>query len=131
MHDDAENDIRELASVAPGAARYIAVVLEQVAADSDLADRLTQEGYGNQGVDPFNVDAVDSHQIAGRNIWRLKTWTDDGQEVFYRVIYAFNAQTRDYTVLGVLRRDIAYELGHPRVQRLIAAYESLEFGPTG
>lgn len=129
MHDDAENDIRELAMVAPGAARYITAVLEQVAADPDLADRLSQEGYGNQGVDPFNVDAVDSHQVAGRNVWRLKTWTDDGREIFYRVIYAFDTQTHDYTVLGVLRRDIAYKPGHPRVQRLVAAYESLELGP--
>jgi hypothetical protein len=125
MHDDAEEDLRQLRVTAAGAAYQILALLEQLAADPDLLDRLTQEDFESSADIRFSVDAVESLQRIGLNVWRLKIWTPSNDVIFYRVIYAYDKTTNDYSVLGVIRRDTDYEPEHPRLQRIIAAYEDL------
>jgi hypothetical protein len=48
-----------------------------------------------------------------------------GLPIGYRVIYAFNRTQDEIYVLGVPPRDIAYDQFHPRIQRLLAVYDSL------
>ncbi|NJN36318.1 MAG: hypothetical protein HC794_03735 [Nitrospiraceae bacterium] len=43
----------------------------------------------------------------------------------YRVLYAFDRNRQTFYVLGIPPRDIAYDLTHPRIQRLLAVYDSL------
>lgn len=129
ISDDAEADLLELKEAAPNAAYFISALLEQISADSNLIGRLNQEDFESDESPGFNVDAVESLQKMGLNIWRLKVWTARGETVFYRVIYAFDKNTGDYSVLGIMRRDINYEPDHPQVQRIIAAYHAFDIPP--
>lgn len=123
IHHDAKQDLltllREL-STKEVAAR-IAVLLEQLARDDDLLDRLTQHGFGRQGIDPFNISQWFEQQRQGNNLWRLKDW----KFLQYRIIYAFIPTKHHYHILGIVPREFNYEASHALTQRILRAYEEL------
>lgn len=127
IDESAENDLELIALRDQESADYIWVLIEQIGVDPDLLSRLTQEDYGVPGIDLFNIDAIEFHQNAKRNIWRLKTWNLDGQLISYRVIYAFDTKTGDYTILGVLHRNSCYDPKNRRVLEIVQAYERYGF----
>ena len=61
----------------------------------------------------------------GKRLWRVKVLTLKGIATGYRLVYAFDAQQQVFYILGIPSRDIAYDYNHPRIQRLIAVYDSL------
>jgi hypothetical protein len=125
VHDDAELDLEIIWDLDGESAGYLQPLLEQLETDINLRDRLTQEDFGVPGVHPFHVDAVDEHQRAGRNIWRLKAWNLDQQTIPYRVIYAYDHRNDAYLVLGILPREFAYDTQHERVREIVRLYDEL------
>lgn len=126
VHDDAITDLEGIWDIHAESAAYIQALLEQLAADSDLRDRMTQESCGVPGLHTFNVEPLAEHQDAGRNVWRLKVWKAD-RTLRYRIIYAYDHKNDTYCVLAILPRSFAYDSRNERVRQIAARYDELGF----
>ena len=126
IHNDAHYDLTvSVRERSVEAMAKIAALLEQLDADEDLLDRLTQHGFGNEGVDSFNVSQWFEQQRQGNNLWRLKDWDLERKGLKYRIIYAFIPQSHHYHILGILPREFNYEPNHDLTKRILGAYEEL------
>lgn len=125
VHADASDDLVTLAKTEPAKAARIVTVLQEIQHDQDLLDALTAQNYGAYGAQPIHVTKIEKFWHQGADIWRLKIWDLEAQGIKQRVIYAFLPQKRKYFVLGVVPRKHAYDTNHPRIQRLLKAYEDL------
>lgn len=125
VHDDAEADLEALFRRSPRVASRILVLLEEVEADQDLLDRLTQQDFGQDRATEFQVSRWIRQWNKGKNLWRLKVWDLEDKGIRYRVVYAFVPQRRQYHVLGIVPRSFNYEDDHPLTLRILAAYDAL------
>ena len=127
IHHDAKQDLLALRSEPSTkvVAARIAALLQQLAGDDDLLDRLTQQGFGRRGIDAFNISQWFEQQRQGNNLWRLKNWDLEDKGLRYRIIYAFIPTKHHYHILGIVPREFNYEASHALTQRILRAYEEL------
>lgn len=131
LHPDAQADIDELWKTVPEAAAKILVLIEQVRADPRLLDALTIHNFGDDRSEPFAISKVQSQWAGtrsrpGKDLWRLKLWDLERQQLQYRVIYAYEIRRLRYHVLGVInRKSYDYEPEHPFTQRVLRAYDDV------
>ena len=126
LHPDAVEDL--LAIKASGAVadfKFILAFLQQAKQDAALLETLAEHWFGEDGTANHTVSRVAFLHQRGKRVWRLKVLTLKGLAVGYRLLYAFDEPSKTFFILGVPPRDIAYEEHHPRIQRLIAAYDRL------
>lgn len=123
VHIDAEDDLERLWVRAPDAAARIAAILEELAGNQDLLDRLTQHDFGSYHTADFQVSKWSEQWKNGKNLWRLKVWDLEDQGLQYRVVYAFLPSKSQYHVLGIVPRSFNYESGNELTQRILRAYE--------
>lgn len=131
VHEHAQADLDALWEEDAEAAARIEVILEEIEGDQDYLDRLTQNNFGRQGRDEFNVRLIENQARINNNIWRLKVWSLERRDQKYRVIYAYFPRTPtegSYYVLGVMPREIDYDRDHEFVQRIESAYQALREG---
>jgi len=86
---------------------------------------MAEDWFGEHGTADYSVRKIVSLHQQGKRLWRVKVLTLKGIVVNYRVLYAFDRQRQVFYVLGIPSRDFAYDTNHPRIQRLIAVYDSL------
>lgn len=123
VHDDAKQDLAELVRTKKlETAAKITALLEQLDADEDLLDRLTQHGFGDEGGALFNVSQWFEQQHQGNNLWRVKHWDLERKGLKYRIIYAFVPLKQHYYILGILPREFNYEPEHELTKRILEAY---------
>jgi len=108
---------------APVAARAIIALLEQLEADEELLDRLTELNFGEYESEEFHVTPIVHEQNKNRNIWRLKVWDLENLGLKYRVIYGYVGRPKKYHVFAVVDRDFNYEENHPITKRIQEAYD--------
>jgi len=125
IHKDAEQDLDDLAIAQPKLAARLAVLLQEISADTRLIDMLTVHGFGLDERAPFDVSKWQAHWKEGRDLWRLKFWELEHQGLPYRVIYALKRGTGDHHVLAIVSRDFDYDPNHPTTRRLLQAYDDL------
>jgi mRNA-degrading endonuclease RelE of RelBE toxin-antitoxin system len=125
VHDDAKRDLRDLLTREPQVAGRILALLEQLEADPDLLDRLTQHDYGARGASDFHVSKWQAQWRKGRDLWRLKVWDLENQGLRYRIIYAFDPSRHHYHILAVAPREFDYDENHPIGRRILLAYQGL------
>jgi hypothetical protein len=128
VHDDAQRDLDELWKADPSAAARLVVLLQELQGSQDLQDRLTQNGFGTEGRDKFNVRSIVSQVHAGHNLWRLKEWQLERMGRQYRIIYAFIPTKRHHHILGIMPREIDYDRDHEFFRRVELAYDALREG---
>ncbi|MEE4384012.1 MAG: hypothetical protein V2J02_18585 [Pseudomonadales bacterium] len=117
----------EIAQDDPMAAACLATIVEQLEADQDLLDRLTQQSYGHGPRDLFDVSRWQRlwKRPHEKDLWRLKSFQTEVRS--YRIIYAFSPTSMEYCILAfVYRPDFDYDdPAHPITERVLAAYELL------
>lgn len=86
---------------------------------------MAEDWFGEDGSADYTVRKVVAMHQRGRRLWRVKVLTLKGMAARYRVLYAFDPRPQMFYILGIPPRDIAYDQTHPRIQRLIALYDSL------
>lgn len=138
VHDDASKDLREILPRDRACGLKLAKLIQQLKADQDLLDRLTQNGYGGRPNHPqpknaqFNTGMWGAAQSDNMNLWRLRPFHLD--TLGYRFIYAFFAPNT-YIVLAIVEKAqhgdsnderFNYELSHPISQRIQNAYRRIE-----
>lgn len=121
LHPDAERDLLSIRKESPTVFKQFVLLLEQLHGDSDLLDRLTQHGFGQQGIDEFSIQRWAEQWRKGHNLWRLRLWSIGN----YRLIYAFLPQEHEYHVLGIVPREFNYASDHILTQRIKRAYQNL------
>lgn len=99
--------------------------LISVDVDSTLLETMAEDWFGEDGSADYTVRKVVAMHQRGRRLWRVKVLTLKGMAARYRVLYAFDPRPQMFYILGIPPRDIAYDQTHPRIQRLIALYDSL------
>lgn len=126
IHPDARSDLEDLWKVSRKAWARIVALLEQIKADPQLLDALTDHDFGAGKDQPFTVSRIESQWHKGKDLWRLKIWDLEAQRLPYRVIYAYEVRRQRYHVLGVIhRRGFNYEPHHPFIQRILRAYDDV------
>lgn len=125
IHEDAEDDLEELWSKDITAAARITVLLEELKGNNDLLDRLTQHDYGSYGSADFHVSKWLEQWNKGNDLWRLKIWDLEDNDVKYRIVYAFIPTKKHYHVLGIVPREFNYEAKHELTIRILNAYKNL------
>jgi hypothetical protein len=129
VHDDAKADLDALWGEDEAAAARIEATLQEIEGDQDLLDRLTQNNFGRERRDTFNVRLVENQARIDNNIWRLKVWCLERRDRKYRVIYAYfptTPTTGTYYVLGIMPREIDYDRDHEFIRRIESAYQELQ-----
>lgn len=125
VHDDAAADLEGLWEEEPRAAAQISALLEELAGNADLLDRLTQHDYGAGHVGAFHVSKWQAQWRKGHDLWRLKMWDLEDKGLRYRVVYAFEPKKQHYHVLAIAPREFDYDANHPISQRILRAYKEL------
>lgn len=125
IHKHAEADLEGLWIEAPAAAARLTVLLEQIAADPDITDRLTQHDFGAAGTADFHVSKWVEHWYKGKDLWRIKCWDLERQHLRYRVVYAYVPGEQAYYVLAVCPRDWDYAADHELTKRILGDYAKL------
>lgn len=125
IHRDAASDLESVRSADAVAAARIVALLQQLKADPDLLDRLTQDGFDSRYQHGFQVGSFQSQQRQKQNLWRLKVWDLCDRLIPYRVVYAFDQKGYRHIVLGIVHRNFGYDAADPRTRRIVAAYERL------
>lgn len=125
VHPDARRDLLEIGKTDKVAAAGIIALLQQLKADPDLMDRLTQQGYGAHQTADFEVQKFLALYRQGKNMWRLKIWPLEDRPIKYRIVYAFLPRQREHVVLGVVPRSFNYDSSNPLTMRMVDAYQNL------
>lgn len=114
-----------MSNTAPLAFDRIMALLQELQADEDLLDRLTQHDYGHSGTADFHVSKWLEQWNKGKDLWRLKIWDLEDKGLHYRIVYAFMPRKQHYHVLAIVPRDFNYDPDHPLSQRIFSAYDDL------
>lgn len=126
IHLDAANDLQSIKArgdvIDHG---VILAFLQQAKSDPALLETLAEDWFGEDGTADYSVRKIVSMHQRGKRLWRVKVLTLKGLATGYRILYAFDPAAQMFYVLGIPSRDIAYDPSHPRIQRLIAVYDSL------
>ena len=126
IHRDAADDLQSIKARGEHADHgVILAFLQQAKSDPSLLETLAEDWFGENGSVDYSVQRVVSLHHRGKRIWRVKVLTLKGLAVAHRVLYAFDRHQQVFYVLGIPPRDIAYDQTHPRIQRVIAVYDSL------
>jgi mRNA-degrading endonuclease RelE of RelBE toxin-antitoxin system len=126
VHRDAANDLACINACGEHADHgAILAFLQQGKSDPNLLETLAENWFGEDGSADYSVRKIVSMHQRGKRLWRVKVLTLKGLVAGYRVLYAFDPGLHVFYVLGVPPREIAYDEAHPRIQRLIAVYDSL------
>lgn len=138
IHNDASADIRCVLSKNRLLGLKIAKTVDELRADQDAMDRLTQRDWGGSPSWPkprhatFNTGAWVEAQDSQLNLWRLRFFDDD--LAGFRFIHAFFPANNRYVLLAVVEKAefgmihderFNYELKHPTSQRIAYAYKQL------
>ena len=109
VHDHAEADLERLWAVDAPAAAAIAVVLEEMQADPDLIDKLTQHGNNEFGQDSLvNVKRwITGSKNKRGDLWRFRVLNTPATN--HRVVYGYHVQTRQICVLAIVEKDIEFD----------------------
>lgn len=128
IHEDAADDLRDLASKDRETAERIAAILEAIEGDQSLLDALLVDGYGSRPGDDqrISISKWQSQWHKGKDLWRLKVVDLERIGLQYRIVYAYCQRQRAFYVLGVFSRDeFNYETSNPRTARILEAYSGL------
>jgi hypothetical protein len=126
IHPDAADDLQSIKArgeIADHGA--ILAFLRQAKVDPALLETMAEDWFGEDGTADYSVRKIVSLHRQGKRLWRVKVLTLKGIAVNYRVLYAFDRQRQVFYILGIPSRDFAYDTNHPRIQRLIAVYDTL------
>lgn len=126
IHEDAVIDLRALKVSYPKAMAKILATLEQIQADPNLIDKLTEDRFGEDEDELISIRRWVSQWVLGDNLWRMKIWGLEENGLRFRILYAYEPRQLRFHVLAVVRRaDFNYEPDHPITKRILATYRKL------
>lgn len=131
VHPHAAEDIRGLKLVDKIAAARIAKAIQQMDADRNLQDQLTDRRRPPNQWGNYDIKQWVGQQNAGRDLWRLKIFEAGEHAQSYRIVYAYervapgNSRPRIYVLAVFHKGEFDYENTPRTTQRIIADYDNL------
>ena len=123
VHLHAKEDLERLWLNSRGAAAKVVAVLQEMQADLDLVDKLTQHGDNLVGAALLNVKRWQKAKPVG-SLWRFRILNSPATS--HRVVYGYHYQTRQLCVLAVVHKDeFDYELNSDLSRRILADWSAL------
>lgn len=119
----AYDDLDAIYEIDEAAAAQFDVLLEHLADDPDMLDRLFRPANHYQYAPPFEVKLYGEMQKRGKNIYAIRVLDEDGALLPYRALMGFHAQIDTYYLLAVLQREIAYDTTDPAFCTVMERYE--------
>jgi len=102
VHKHAKEDLEPLWRNNPEAAASVIVILEQLAADPEVIDKLTTHGDNAVGQNLISVKCW--QKVRGMsNLWRFRIL--ETPATTYRIIYGYHWQTRQLCVFAVVEKE--------------------------
>ena len=113
------------------AVSLIEVSLEEVAHDDGFLDRMYRRHetlVATATIDADRLVAFWNDRTEPRNLSRLKLWhvpEEGGRLCPYRIVYAVDARSDSYHILGIVHRNTDYDRNHPLIARILRDYDDL------
>ena len=120
---EAEEELDALYDIDEDVAALFDFLIEELAEDQQMLDRLCVPDNHFKYAPPFNVDIFQEARKMGLNVYRVKVRKDDGSLVLWRMFVGFHSQKDIYYVLSVTDREFAYDTSHPSFRALVQRYE--------
>ena len=102
VHQSAVDDIEKLWASDPRAAATVITTLQEMQADPEIVEKLTQHGDNLVGVTLLNVKRWQRTKQVG-SLWRFRILNTPATS--HRVVYGYHWQTRQVCVLAVVHKD--------------------------
>ena len=124
-HSNFAEDLEALWGRDPKAAAVVAVVVQEVAADLAVIDKLTQHGDNRIGSHVLGVKRWEKVRNPRQgDLWRFRIFNTPA--TIYRVVYGYHYQTRQIHLLGIAAKaDFDYELDSDHAKRLLSAWKGI------
>jgi|GEM_PF-1443093 len=125
--EEFEEELDALVATNPDDAGLIDALIEELGADRDLLDMLSDEvpKWHHMFNPPFEIKRFEACWKAGRRIFTLKPYDEDGHLTNYRLFIGYDLKTDEYFVLTVQPRATCYDTTTDEYRRLCDRYDRL------
>lgn len=121
---EADEELDALYETDEDAAALIEVLLEQLWEDERMLEMLCRPVDHFMHKPHYEVKRFVLMHKAGKNIYSVKLWSEEGSLYPYRVLIGFNAQEDSFHVLAIAPRKIAYEHTDPLFKSILDRYDA-------
>lgn len=120
---EAYDELDAIYEIDAAAAAQFDVLLEHLADDTDMLERLFRPANHYKYTPPFEIKIYGEMQKRGKNIFTIRVLDEDGALLPYRALMGYHAQIDTYYLLAVLQREIAYDTTDPAFRAVVERYE--------
>lgn len=105
LHKDVELDLAGIKANDADAYAKILALIRQLRADINLHTKLTDHGFGQNKLEAISVSKWLNVWKQGKDLWRLKFWELEQQQLQYRIIYLYLIAEARFVVMAIVKRD--------------------------
>jgi hypothetical protein len=129
--EEFEDELDTLVETNPDDAGLIDALIEELGVDHDLLDTLSDEvpKWHYMFNPSFEIKRFGECWKAGRRIYSLKPYDEDGHLIGYRIFIAHDVHADEYFVLSVQPRATCYDTTTDEYRRLCYRYDRLGIPP--
>jgi hypothetical protein len=122
--DEAYAEIDALYEVDEDAAAMFDLLLETLADDPSMLDRLFRPANHYQYTPPFEIKRFGELQAQGKNVYIIKVrHPTQGHLLPYRLLLGYHAQMDTYYTLTLIEREIDYDVHDPTIVAALERYD--------
>ena len=125
---DLDPDLDALSATHSADVGLIDALIEELAGNDVVLATLSQDvpkwGHGTNA--PFEIKRFHEAWNAGRRIYVLKPYDEDGQLIGFRVFIGHDVVTDEYFALSVQPRATCYDITTPEYRQLCKRYDDLD-----
>jgi hypothetical protein len=131
--EEFEDELDTLVETNPDDAGLIDALIEELGADHDLLYTLSDEvpKWHYMFNPSFEIKRFEACWKAGRRIYSLKPYGEDGHLIYYRIFVGHDVDTDEYFVLTVQPRATCYDTTTDKYRSLCDRYDRLGIPPIG
>lgn len=104
LHNDVREDLAAILASNPRAHAKISALIRQLRADTTLAQKLLDHGFGDDRKEELSISKWISVWNTGKDLWRLKSWDLEYQNLKYRLIYLYLRKEARFVVMAIVER---------------------------
>lgn len=125
--EEFEDELDALVEANVEDAGLIDALIEELGADHDLLDTLSDEvpKWHYMFNPSFEIKRFEACWKAGRRIYSLKPYDEDGHLIAYRIFFGHDVHTNEYFVLTVQPRATCYDVTTDEYRNLCDRYDRL------
>lgn len=117
-------ELDALYEVDEDAAAQFEILLETLADDTSMLDRLFRPANNFEYTPPFEIKHFGELQKVGKNIYIIKVHhATEGHLLPYRLLVGYHSQIETYYVLTLIERETNYDIRDPAIIAALERYD--------